>query len=193
MPTIKANQIRKGQILLLDNALWVVTDYEFRKPGKGGSFNQIKCKHHQTGQSKQMRMTSDETVERAHLDKRGCTFLYMDGDSYVFMDSENYEQYFLGAELVAEAMKFVRENQPISLTFFEGTAISIDLPTAVILKVKEAEVSAKGDTVTSEKKGAVCETGLEVRVPGYITEGEFIKINTETGDFLSRAKEEDLA
>lgn len=193
MPTIKANQIRKGQILLIDNALWVVTDYEFRKPGKGGSFNQIKCKHHQTGQSKQMRMTSDETVERAHLDKRGSTFLYMDGDNYVFMDSENYEQYFLGAELVAEAMKFVRENQPISLTFFEGTAISIDLPAAVILKVKEAEVSAKGDTVTSEKKGAVCETGLEVRVPGYITEGEFIKINTETGDFLSRAKEEDLA
>ena len=193
MPTIKANQIRKGQILLLDNALWVVTDYEFRKPGKGGSFNQIKCKHHQTGQSKQMRMTSDETVERAHLDKRGCTFLYKDGESYVFMDSENYEQYFLGAGLVEEAMKFVRENQPISLTFFEENAISIDLPTAVILKVTEAEVSAKGDTVTSEKKGAVCETGLQVRVPGYITADEFIKVNTESGEFLSRAKEEDIA
>ncbi|MGB0953390.1 MAG: elongation factor P [Planctomycetota bacterium] len=193
MPTIKANQVRKGQVLVIDGALWVVTDYEFRKPGKGGSFNQIKCKHHTTGQSKQMRMTSDETIERAHLDKRAATFSYMEGDSYVFMDDENYEQYFLGAGLVAESMKYVRENQSITLTFFEGNAISIDLPAAVILKVKDAEVSAKGDTVTSEKKGATCETGLEVRVPGYITEGEFIKVNTETGEFLSRAKEEDIA
>ncbi|MFK5955536.1 MAG: elongation factor P [Planctomycetota bacterium] len=192
MPTIKANQVRKGNVLVLDGSLWVVTDYEFRKPGKGGSFNQIKCKHHQTGQQKAMRMTSDETLERAHLDRRKATFSYMEGESYVFMDDENFEQYFLGAELVSESMKYVRENQSISLTFFEGTAISIDLPSAVILIVKEAEMSAKGDTVTSDKKGAVCETGLEVRVPGYITAGEYIKVNTETGDFLSRAKEEDL-
>lgn len=192
MPTIKANQVRKGNVLVIDGSLWVVTAYEFRKPGKGGSFNQIKCKHHQTGQQKAMRMTSDETLERAHLDRRKATFSYMEGASYVFMDDENFEQYFLGAELVEESMKFVRENQSISLTFFEDVAISIDLPAAVILIVKEAEASAKGDTVTSEKKGAVTETGLELKVPGYITAGEFIKVNTENGEFLSRAKEEDL-
>lgn len=191
MPTIKANQVRKGQILVLDDALWVVTDYEFRKPGKGSSFNQIKCKHHTTGQQKSMRMSSDETLERAHLDRRSCTYSYADGDSFVFMDDENYEQYFLGEAMVGEAMKYVRENQSITVTFYEGNPVAIDLPTAVVLLVTEAEVSAKGDTVTSEKKGAVCETGLEVRVPGYITDGEYIKISTETGEFLSRAKAED--
>lgn len=193
MPTIKANQVRKGQILVLDNELWLVTEYEFRKPGKGSSFNQIRCKHHRTGQQKAMRMSSDETLERAHLDRRSATFSYMEGDRYVFMDDENFEQYFLEASLVSESMKFVRENQSIGVTFYEGEAVSIDLPTAVILQVTEAEISAKGDTVTSDKIQASCETGLEIKVPPYITSGEYIKVATETGEFLSRAKKEDLA
>ncbi|MBC8368966.1 MAG: elongation factor P [Planctomycetes bacterium] len=192
MATIKANQCRKGQILVIDGELWVVTDYEFRKPGKGSSFNQIKLKKHGTGQQKSMRLSSDETLERAHLDKRSCTFSYMEGESFVFMDSENYEQYFLEADMVGDSMKFVRDNQEIQLTFFESTPVAIDLPTVVILKVTEAEMSAKGNTVTSDKKRAVCETGLEIKVPPFVDAGEYIKVSTETGDFMSRAKEEDI-
>ncbi|MDP6963798.1 MAG: elongation factor P [Planctomycetota bacterium] len=192
MVTIKANQCRKGQILVIDNELWVVTDYEFRKPGKGSSFNQIKLKNHSTGQQKSMRMSSDETLERAHLDKRACTFSYMDGDSFVFMDSESFEQYFLEPDMVGDTMKFVRDNQEIHLTFFESTPVAIDLPAAVILKVTEAEMAAKGNTVTQDKKRAVCETGLEVKVPPFVDAGEYIKVSTDNGEFMSRAKEEDI-
>ena len=192
MVTIKANQCRKGQILVIEDELWVVTDYEFRKPGKGSSFNQIKLKKHGTGQQKSMRMSSDETLERAHLDKRACTFSYMEGDSFVFMDAESYEQYFLEADMVGDTMKFVRDNQEIFLTFFESAPVAIDLPVAVILLVTEAEMAAKGNTVTQDKKRAVCETGLEVRVPPFVDAGEYIKVSTETGEFVSRAKEEDI-
>jgi len=192
MVTIKANQCRKGQILVIDSELWVGTDYEFRKPGKGSSFNQIKLKKHGTGQQKSMRLSSDETLERAHLDKRACTFSYMEGDSFVFMDSENYEQYFLEPEMVGDSMKFVRDNQEIFLTFFESAPVAIDLPTVVILKVTEAEMSAKGNTVTQDKKRAVCETGLEIKVPPFVDADEYIKVSTETGEFMSRAKEEDI-
>jgi elongation factor P len=192
MVTIKANQCRKGQILVIEGELWVVTDYEFRKPGKGSSFNQIKLKKHGTGQQKSMRMSSDETLERAHLDKRACTFSYMEGESFVFMDAESYEQYFLEADMVGDTMKFVRDNQEIFLTFFESAPVAIDLPVAVILLVTEAEMAAKGNTVTQDKKRAVCETGLEVRVPPFVDAGEYIKVSTETGEFVSRAKEEDI-
>ena len=139
-----------------------------------------------------MRLSSDETLERAHLDKRSCTFSYMEGDSYVFMDAENYEQYFLESDMVGDAMKFVRDNQQICLTFFESTAVAIDLPTVVVLKVTEAEMSAKGNTVNQDKKRAVCETGLEIKVPPFVDAGEYIKVSTETGEFMSRAKETDL-
>ena len=191
MPAIKANQVRKGNILVFDGELFVVTDYEFRKPGKGASFNQIKCKNHRTGSQKSMRLSSDETVERAFLERRPCSFSYMEGENYVFMDDENYEQYFLSSLLCADTMKFVRENQTISVTFFEGEAISLDLPSSVILKVTEAEQAVKGDSVTNDKKAAVCETGLNVRVPMFIEAGDWIKVGTENGEFLSRAKEAD--
>jgi elongation factor P len=116
----------------------------------------------------------------------------MEGDSFVFMDSENYEQYFLEPEMVGDSMKFVRDNQEIFLTFFESAPVAIDLPTVVILKVTEAEMSAKGNTVTQDKKRAVCETGLEIKVPPFVDADEYIKVSTETGEFMSRAKEEDI-
>ncbi len=189
--TIKATQIRKGQVLVLDGELFLVTDFEHIAPGNWRAINQVKCKHLTTGTTKQMRLGSDETVELAYLDRRTCMFSYMDGDNYVFMDNENYEQYFLGAEIVGEAMKYVKENQAVTVTFFEGKAISIDLPSSVVMLVKEAEMAVKGDSVTNDKKGAVTETGLAIRVPMYIEAGEYVKISTENGDFLGRAKAED--
>ena len=116
----------------------------------------------------------------------------MDGEAYVFMDSENYEQYHLNPELVENAMKFVRDNQEIHLTFFESNPVAIELPAAVILQIKEAEMAAKGNTVNADKKKAICETGLEVKVPPFIETGEWVKISTETGEFLSRAKKEEV-
>ncbi len=192
MATIKANQIRKGQILILEGNLFLVTDFEHIAPGNWRAINQIKCKNLSSGQTKQMRMSSDETVETAFLDRRPCTYSFEDGESLVFMDSENFEQYYLQREFVGEAMKFVRDNQEIQITFHEGTAISVELPTSVILEVAEAEMSARGDTVSNDKKKAVTTTGLEVKVPPFVNAGEFIKVNTETGDFLGRAKADEV-
>ena len=135
-----------------------------------------------------MKLSSDEVLEVAFLEHRPCNYSYAEGDKFVFMDKENYEQYFLGEDLVGDKMKFVGDNQEVNVTFYEGMAISMELPTHVILEITEAELSAKGDTVTNDKKGAVCKTGLEVRVPPYIVAGEWIKVQTETGDFLGRVE-----
>ena len=190
---IKANQIRKGMILVLDGDLFQVTDFEHRKPGKGPAFNQIRCKHHRTGAKKVMKLSSDEDVEQAFLERRACNFSYMDGPNPVFMDAENFEQYSLEPALSETAMPFVRDNQKVDITFYEGEPIAIELPGSVVLKVAEAEIAARGDTVTNDKKRAVCDTGLKIRVPNYIEVGERVKISTETGEFLARASEEDLA
>ena len=192
MATVKANQVRKGQILILEGELFLVTDFEHIAPGNWRAINQIKCKNLISGQTKQMRMGSDEVVELAYLDRRPCTYSYEEGDSLVFMDAENYEQYFLQREFVGDAMKYVRDNQQIQITFHEGTPVSVELPPSVVLQIAEAEISAKGDTVTSDKKKAVTETGLEIKVPPFVEAGEYVKVNTETGDFISRAKADEV-
>jgi elongation factor P len=191
MANIKATNIRKGQVLVFDGELFVVTDYEHRKPGKGPAFNQVVCKHYRTGTQKRMKLSSDDVVNQAYLESKDCTYSFPEGDRFVFMDSNSYEQYYLDAGLVGDQMKFVKDNQSVVITFFEGNPITLILPNAVILEVAEAEISAKGDTVTNDKKGAVCQTGLEVRVPAYIVAGEIIKVNTETGEFLGRAKKDE--
>ncbi len=191
--TIKATQIRKGQVLILDGELFLVTDFEHIAPGNWRAMNQIKCKNLKTGTTKQMRLGSDQTVELAFLDRRTCQFSYMDGEQAVFMDEENFEQYFLGAEFLGNSMLYVRENQSVTLVFFEGNPIQIDLPTSVVLKVTEAEMAVKGDTVTNDKKNAICDTGLKVRVPMFIEAGEWIKVAPETGEFQSRAKTEEAS
>ena len=192
MATVKANQVRKGQILILEGELFLVTDFEHIAPGNWRAINQIKCKNLISGQTKQMRMGSDEVLELAYLDRRPCTYSYEEGDSLVFMDAENYEQYFLQREFVGDAMKYVRDNQQIQITFHEGTPVSVELPPSVVLQIAEAEISAKGDTVTSDKKKAVTETGLEIKVPPFVEAGEYVKVNTETGDFISRAKADEV-
>jgi elongation factor P len=191
MTNIRANKARKGNILILDGELFVVTSHEFRKPGKGSSFNQIKLKHHSTGAQKALRLSSDETLELAYLDRRQATYSYKEGENYVFMDCENYEQYFLTPSLVDEAMPYVRENQQVGVTLYEGNPLTVELPTTVVLQITEAEIGARGDTVTNDKVKAVAETGLELKVPPYITTGEYVKISTETGEFQARAKAED--
>ncbi|TAH38612.1 MAG: elongation factor P [Planctomycetota bacterium] len=188
---IKATEIRKGQILLIEGGLWLVTDFEHIAPGNWRAINQVKCKNLTTGSTKQMRLGSSEVVELAYLEKRPCTYLYKEGDHFVFMDSQNYEQHHLGADVVGESMQYVRDNQEVLVTFHDGRPISVDLPSAVVLQVKEAEIGVKGDSVTNSTKGAVLETGLAVRVPMHINAGDYVKISTENGEFLGRTKGED--
>lgn len=190
---IKATEIRKGQILLIEGGLWLVTDFEHIAPGNWRAINQVKCRNLTTGSTKQMRLGSSEVVELAYLEKRPCTYLYKEGDHYVFMDTQNYEQHHLSADVVGETMNYVRDNQEALITFHDGQPISVDLPAAVVLQVKEAEIGVKGDTVSNVTKGAVLETGLKVKVPNHVNVGDYVKVSTETGEFLARAKAEDRA
>ena len=187
--TIRATEIRKGQVLLLEGELFLVTDREYIAPGNWRAINQIKLKHLTTGNTKQIRMGSGETVELAYLDRRTCTFSYMDGEHYVFMDSENYEQIHLSKDLVGDDMPYVRLNSTVKVTLHEGTPINVELPSSVVLEVTQTDPGFRGDTATNVTKPATLETGLEVRVPPYVTDGEKVKIDTRTGDFLERSNE----
>ena len=192
MATVKANQVRVGNVLVIDGELFIVTAFEHIAPGNWRAINQIRCKNLSSGNTKQLRLGSDEIMELAYLEKRPSTFSFMDGDRYVFMDAENFEQYFLGVDMVSEAMKYVRDNSKVTITLHEGVPISIELPASVVLKVTESEVSARGDTVTSDKKKAVVETGIEIKVPQFIAVGEYVRISTDTNEFLGRAKPDEI-
>jgi len=192
MATVKANQVRVGNVLILEGDLFIVTAFEHIAPGNWRAINQIRCKNLQTGNAKQLRLGSDEVMELAYLEKRPSTFSYMEGERYVFMDAENFEQYFLSVDMVSEAMKYVRDNSKVTITLHEGVPISIELPPTVILKVTESEVSARGDTVTSDKKRAIVETGIEIKVPQFISVGEYVRISTDTNEFLGRAKADEI-
>ena len=192
MATVKANQVRVGNVLVIDGELYIVTNFEHIAPGNWRAINQIRCRGLQSGNTKQLRLGSDEVMELAYLEKRPSTFSFMEGDRYVFMDAENYEQYFLNAEMVASAMKYVRDNQRVTITLHEGVPVSIELPASVVLKVTEADVSARGDTVTSDKKRAVVETGIEIKVPPFIEVGEYVRISTDSNEFLGRAKADEI-
>jgi elongation factor P len=192
MATVKANQVRVGNVLIIEGELFIVTNFEHIAPGNWRAINQIRCKNLQSGTTKQLRLGSDEIMELAYLEKRPSTFSYMEGDRYVFMDTENFEQYFLSVDMVSEAMKYVRDNSKVTITLHEGVPISIELPPAVVLKVTEAEVSARGDTVTSDKKKAIVETGIEIKVPQFIAVGEYVRISTDTNEFLGRAKADEI-
>lgn len=192
MATVKANQVRVGNVLIIEGELFIVTNFEHIAPGNWRAINQIRCKNLATGTTKQLRLGSDEIMELAYLEKRPSTFSFMDGDRYVFMDAENFEQYFLSAELVSEAMKYVRDNSKVTITLHESLPISIELPASVVLKITEADVSARGDTVNSDKKRAVVETGIEIKVPPFIAVGEYVRISTDTNEFLGRAKPDEI-
>ena len=187
----KATEIRKGMVLQIDNALWAVTDYDHHTPGNLRAIIRIKIKNLSSGASKEFRAGSGDVFEVAYLEKKKCQFLYKDqttGD-FIFMDEKDYEQYALSPDLVGDAMRFVVEQQVVDMTFHEEKAISVELPSSVVLTITEADPAAKGNTVTNVFKRAVLETGFEIKVPAHINSGERVKVSTETGEFLGRSND----
>lgn len=187
---VKATEIRKGQVIEKDGELLLITEYTHKTPGNLRAIIQIKTKSLSSGQSNSMRLSSSDIVEVAFLDRRKCEYLYREGNGdYIFMDSESYEQFPLGDDLVGEVMGYVKENTPVEVTFHEQTPIGVELPPSVVLEVVEAEAAVKGNTATNVKKSAVVETGMEVKVPMHINAGEKIKISTADGSFMGRAND----
>jgi elongation factor P len=182
-----ATDIRKGSVLVLDGELFVCTDFQHNTPGNKRGNVQTKLKSVQAGTTISRKFGSTERVEFAFLDKRPCEYLYRDGTGYVFMDRDSYEQWTLGEDQVGEEMRYIVENTTVQVTFFEGTAVTVELPGSVELKVTHTDPGIKGDSVSNVFKPATLETGLEIKVPNHIRVGDVVKVSTQTGEFQGRS------
>jgi elongation factor P len=186
----RATDIRKGQVLEKDGDLFLITEYEHRTPGNLRSIIQIKIKSLTNGNTQSMRLSSGDNVDVAFLDRKKAEYLYQESNGdYVFMDSESYEQFPLGKDVVGEMMGFVKPNEGVEVTWHNELAIGLALPTSVILEVTESEMAVKGNSATNVKKNAVLETGHPIKVPFHIKVGEKVKVSTDTGEFMGRASE----
>jgi len=184
---IPASQMKVGNVIKYEDDLWIVVGTQHVKLSKGGGAMQTKLKNLNRGDHITHRFRSSDKVETAFLDRRTCEYLYPEGDSFVFMDVENYEQYSLHKDMIQEQMMFVRHNAKVNITFYESKPINVALPSAVELEVTETEPGVRGDTVSNVFKPATLETGLTLKVPNHIKLGDMLKVSTETGEFLERA------
>ena len=184
---MNANDLRKGTIVMHKGALWQAVEVTHRTPGNLRAFVQAKLRNLVTGVHITERFASTDSVEPAWLDKRKCEYLYEDAATGpVFMDSENYEQFSLPKDVLGEAMNFIPPNTVVEVTFHEGKPLTIQLPSSVELEVVETEPGVRGNTVSNVFKPAKVETGLSVKVPMHINQGDVIRVNTESGEFLDR-------
>jgi elongation factor P len=175
-------------IILEDGQLCQVVDRDLKTPGNLPSKLRLRLKNLKTGLVNDKRVHPEDKVETAYLETRDMQYLYQDGDGYVFMDKETYDQITLGKEWVGEQILYLKENDDAKVTFHEGKALSLELPNTVDLKVIETEPSVKGATAAAQYKPATLETGLKITVPPFITIGEVVRVDTAEGKYLSRAK-----
>ena len=186
---MKAVDIRPGLAVNLDGRLMVVVKYEHRTPGHLRAFCQVKLKDVQTGQHIEKRLNPADEINATTLDRRQMEYLYQDGDGYVFMDNQDFDQITINEDVASDAMKFLRPNSTATVLVHEGKPVLIELPASVDLTIAECEPAVKGATVTNVQKEATLETGLKTRVPDFISQGETIKISTSDGSYISRSKE----
>ena len=182
----KATDIKRGLVLVMDGDLWNVIESNHVTPGNWRGMVQVTMKNIRTDSKKQHRFGSTEIVETAYLDKKKMVYSYKDTAGYSFMDVETYEQMILTDDEVGEAKFYLHENEEVVVTLYEGVAIGLELPSSVVLTITETTPGTKGDTVSNVFKDAMTDTGLKVKVPLFLTEGEKIKVDTRTGEFQGR-------
>jgi elongation factor P len=180
------NDLKNGMVLNLDGQLWSVVWFQHHKPGKGGAIVRTKLKNVLSGKVVDKTFNADVRVETANVDKRQMSYLYNDGESYVFMDTETYEQTHLTPDVVGEASNFMLENQDAIIAMHEGLPLYIELPASVELLIEYTEPGVQGDRSTGGTKPARLETGYEIAVPLFITSGEKVKVDTRDGSYLGR-------
>jgi elongation factor P len=187
--TLNYSQVRKGMVIVGDDGqLYSVLDRDLNTPGNWRAILNLKLKNLKTGAVTPRRFKPEDKVELAYLDRRPMQYLYQEGDGYVFMDLETYDQITLSKEWVGEQILYLKENDNAQVTFYDGKPLSLELPATVELKVLETEPSVKGATAAAQYKPATLETGLKVVVPPFVGVGEVIQVDSRTGEYLSRAK-----
>lgn len=182
------SDLRRGMLIRYNGALYRVVEYEHISPGNWRAFVRLRLKNFDNGKIVEDRVRAGSEIEVIHTESRPATFLYNDGDLYHFMDSENFDQIALSGEVIGEQMKWVKENETVSLLVTEGNQIlDVEVPTFVVLQVMEAGVAVRGDTATNVLKKAKLETGAIVDVPSFVKEGDLLKIDTRTGEYVERS------
>jgi elongation factor P len=189
MAKVIASTVRKGNILEVDGRLYAVLSAESFFPGKGTPTTQIDMRRLSDGVKTTQRYRTTEQVERAYVEDREHSYLYQDGDNYVFMNPENYEQVSVSADVLGDLAVYLQEGMICSVSVHEGVAVSIELPQRVTLEVVETEPTVKGQTASSSYKPAVLSNGVKTGVPGHITPGTKVVVMTADGSYVERAKD----
>ncbi|MDR3558051.1 MAG: elongation factor P [Candidatus Pacebacteria bacterium] len=184
---VSAGDFRNGLTFEMDNNLYSVVEFQHVKPGKGAAFVRTKLKNVITGGVTERTFNPSDKFPSAYVERRDMQYLYNDGDLYYFMDKESYEQFPINKSNLSDNFKFVKENMDIKILSYKGNVFGIEPPFFVELEVVQTDPGFKGDTATNVTKPAVLETGASIRVPLFISEGDKIRIDTRTGEYMERA------
>lgn len=183
---LMAGDFRKGVTVEIDGNVWSIVDFQHVKPGKGAAFVRTRLKNVVTGAVLERTFNPTDKYPRAHIETKDMQYLYSDGELYYFMDVETYEQIPLNHEQVEEAINFIVENENVKVRFFKGAPFSVEAPNFVELTVTNTEPGVRGDTATGTTKPATLETGYEINVPLFVNEGDRIRVDTRTGEYMAR-------
>ncbi|MCF6096676.1 elongation factor P [Thermovorax subterraneus] len=183
---ISTNDLRPGVTVEIDGEVYMVIDFQHVKPGKGAAFVRTKIKNVKTGQVFERNFRAGEKLNRAIVERKTMQYLYHASDTYYFMDTKTYEQIPLTKEQLGDAILYLKENLEVVVMFYEGVPIGVELPTFVELTVIDTEPGFKGDTATGGSKPATLETGAVIQVPLFIEKGDVVRVDTRTGEYLSR-------
>ena len=183
---ISSNDFRTGVTIELDGSVWRVVEFLHVKPGKGSAFVRTKLKNVQSGSVVDRTFRAGETVPQANIEKRTMQYTYKDGEDFVFMDMETYEEARINPDQIGDRVKYIKEEMEVNVLFWEELILEVELPTSVFLEVTDTDPGVKGDTATGGTKPAILETGAQVMVPLFISIGEKIKVDTRDGSYLGR-------
>lgn len=188
MAKVLATEIRAGNLIEWEKRVWrVLKSHHVHVGGRGGAFMQVEMKDIESGTKRNERIRTEDKIERAHVDQREMQYLYSDASGYVFMDKESFEQLTLPADFLEGQSGYLIPNADVQINFHNDRPIGIQIPSTVVLTIVETEPNVKGGTATGSFKPAKTDTGVTVMVPQFVSEGEKIKVNTDTGDYIERA------
>lgn len=186
MPAITTNDLKNGITLQLDNGLFTVVEFQHVKPGKGGAFVRTKLRNLKNGNVLEKTFNAGIRVEQAILDKRDMQFLYKDGDDFVFMDSESYDQMTVTPAALGDAADYLVEQAMAIIAYYNGEIITVEIPASAELVITDTEPGVQGDRVSGARKPATLETGKVIQVPLFVNVGDKVKVDTRTGDYVTR-------
>ncbi len=183
---LNANELRKGTTFILDGEPYIVLEYQHYKPGRGNAIIRTKIRNLRTGAIIPRNFLSGDRFQEAPVERRTMQYLYTDGEFFYFMDTETYDQVSVRADLIGDKAGYLKEGAEYSVSLLDNEPLDVELPSAIELKVVDAEMAIAGDTATGATKRVTCETGLEVQVPLFINVGDTIRVDTRTGEYVTR-------